>query len=233
MKSYLKFLWLLLLLLAFIEAYAQNLPEAISPEKEAHRISIGTRFGRTLVHLDTRMRSHNRFGATLQLPVGKEFLWDLDMEFYDACGVLGARTFEYKAYTLVVRNVQHVTAYTLDLAVAKRNARFASTGVGLSLEYFSVETIVNNKTYPFYIDVRTDEIVPWGEETQLFRFLSPGLFILGDLHYPLGNSLQIYLAQKTKVAYVGKNYHAHPLDSWITFTVYTGVRFKIKSEKKT
>jgi hypothetical protein len=128
---------------------------------------------------------------------------------------------------LIVRNVQYITAYTLDLAISKRTARFASTGLGLSLEYFRVETTVNNRTYPFYIDPRSDSFVFFGEEVQTFRFLAPGLFIVGELHYPIGRTWQIYVKQQTKATYIGKNYHAHPLNSWITFTVYGGIRLKI------
>jgi hypothetical protein len=171
------------------------------------------------------MRLHNRFGVSLQLP-WKGFLWDLNVEYYEADGAWGARAFDYKSRIYIVQNVQYITASALDLSVSKRTARYASVGVGVSLDYFRIETIVNDKTFPFYID-QHDNFIFWGEETQKFRFLSPGLFIVGELHYPLGRSLQVYVKQQTKAAYIGKNYHAHPLNSWITFTVYGGIRLKI------
>ncbi len=227
MKIYSSFLPLTILLLFADTGRTQNQTEISHIEKQAHSVLLGPRFGRTLIYLDTRMRSHYRFGAGLQFVAGHKLLWDLGLEYYEADGGWGARVFEYKGYTLLVRNVQYITAYTLNLALSKLVARFASTGLGLSLDYFRVESTVNNRTYPFYIDFRTDSFGFFGEEVQTFRFLAPGLFIVNELHYPLGRSFQVYLEQKTKVAYIGKNYHAHPLNSWITFTVYGGVRVKI------
>jgi hypothetical protein len=75
--------------------------------------------------------------------------------------------------------------------------------------------------------VRSDSFVPWGEERRKLHFLSPGLFLVSELHHPLGHSLQVYVKPQLKAAYIGKNYHAHPMDSWITFTVYAGIRLKI------
>ncbi|MDZ7289802.1 MAG: hypothetical protein ONB44_04630 [candidate division KSB1 bacterium] len=173
------------------------------------------------------MRSHNRFGTSFQRHTTNKFLWDVDLEYYEAYGAWNSRVFEYKGTSLIVRNVQDIIAYTLDFAISNRTARFASTGLGLSLEHFRVETTVNNRLYPFYIDPRTDNFVFYGEKVKTFRFWAPGLFLAAELHCPLSRSLQVYLEQKTKAVYIGKNYHAHPLNSWITFTIYGGIRLKI------
>jgi hypothetical protein len=79
MQSRSRFLLLIALLFIVIEGHAQNFGQNLSPEQQAHPAFIGPRFGRTLVHLDRRMKSHYRFGASIQLSAGRQALWDIDL----------------------------------------------------------------------------------------------------------------------------------------------------------
>ncbi len=227
MKLESKLLLILICLLTTELGIAQDAPKVHSIGRSQNRLFVGGGFGRTLVHLDNRMKPHNRFELELHWSLKRQTTWIFNFEYSEANGTWGGRTFEYKNTVLLTRNVQYITTLALNIAVSKAQARSASAGVGLAFDYYHLETIVNNRTYPFYIDNRTDEIVPWGEETQTFHFLAPGLFLVAELHFPLCRSLQIYLKQQTKATYIGKNYYAHPLNSWIAFAVYGGMRVKI------
>jgi hypothetical protein len=171
MKLYVRLLPLVFSMFVVEASLSQNTAPGVVSERSNHAVFVGSQFGRTLVHLDTRMRLHNRFGANLQLHTHRQTVWDVNVEYYEADGAWQPREFEYKGTTLIVQNVQYITSYALDLSLSKRKARFASVGVGLSVEYFSVETITNDRRYPFYIDVRSDSFVPWGEETRKLHFL--------------------------------------------------------------
>lgn len=215
------------LVVSIFIAEASLSQDMVRAERSSYTPFLGSQFGRTLVHLDTRMRLHNRFGVGLQLARSRRPVWDINLEYYEADGAWEPRAFEYKGYTLIVQNVQYIVSYGLDLSLSVRQTRFASVGAGLSVEYFRVETITNDWRYPFYIDVGSDSFVPWGAEKRKIHFFSPGLFLMSELHHSLGHASQIYVKPLIKVAYIGKSYHAEPLDSWITFTVYGGIRLKI------
>ncbi len=184
---------------------------------------IGGYFGRSFVELDSRINPHNRFGCFWQPQTERKLYWNLSFEYYDANSAWGKDFINYKGTMYFYQSVQFVKSVGLNFCLSKVITKQSSAGFGLGVERISTEMTYNKAPFTFCID-QNDQIVICNPITETSSFFAPAALFITDVHHSFIRGLQIAVRTQIKLAYIGKHHHAHPLDSWISFTVYGGIR---------
>lgn len=220
-KTMTRLRYLLLLCLFSGPLWAQTVQQA--PPSQP-RMYIGGYFGRSFVELDSRINPHNCFGFFWQPPSGRNFHWNLSFEYYDANGAWGKDLINYKGTTYSYQSVQFVKSVALNFYLSKSITRLSSAGFGLGVERISTEMTYNKAPFTFCID-QNDQVVICNPITETSSFFAPAALFITNVHHSLIRGLQIAVRTQIKLAYIGRRHHAHPLDSWISFAAYGGIRF--------
>lgn len=204
--------------------WAQTTVDLLKQDSSVEKISyLGGHFGRSFVELDSRINSHNRFGFFWQSKPWHSFHWNISFEYYDANGAWGKDFISYKGTTYFYQSVQYVKSAGLNFYLSKPITKESAAGFGFGIERISTEMTVNKVPFTFCIDLN-DRIVICNPVTESASFFAPATLLVTEIHPALWRTLQIVIRTQLKLAHIGKRHHAHPLDSWISFTVYGGIR---------
>jgi hypothetical protein len=205
--------------------WAQAVLEKASQDSPSQRHAcFGAYLGRSFVELEPRINAHNRFGVSWQSKGGRNFFWHLGLEYYDANGAWAKDFLDYKGMTFFYQSVQYVKSIGLNFYFSKAVMRQSSAGFGLGVERMTTEMTYNQAPFTFCID-QQDNIIICNPVTQTSSFFAPAALFVTEVHHSLTRGLQVAMRTQIKLVYVGKRHHAHPLDSWISFTAYGGIRF--------
>ena len=120
-------------------------------------------------------------------------------------------------------NFLNVNSFAVDIIFSKKIIKNATVGLGLCLENSRIKETFEK---PYFFN-EEDNIFLVRNEGRRYNFLSPGFVLSTELQFPINHLINIFIHPKYKIIYMGNKYHAHPLDSWITFTVFGGFRFNI------
>jgi len=217
----------LLIFLFCCPLWAQTTANLSPKDRPVAKISyLGGYFGRSFVELDSRINPHNRFGFFWQTKAGRHFKYNLSFEYYDANGAWDKDFIDYKGTTYFYQSVQFVKSLGMNFYLSKLITRQSSAGLGLGIERISTEMTFNTTPFTFCID-QNDKIVICNPITETSSFFAPAALLITDLHHSIIKGLQIAVRTQFKLVYIGERHHAYPLHSWISFTVYGGIRLAL------
>lgn len=180
--------------------------------------------GYTLVNVGSKIEHDKRIAGSFRLTKAN-LMWDFDVEYYTSRESFN-RPFIDDGDFLFSTNTQKTSGFGFSIGIAKPAFKNTTIGFGLSGNYFDINQNLDESVHLF----ETGEEITDHQLSQKHRdarFFSPGMFVQTDLSFPIKKGSQFYLKQKFNWVYIGDQFDSSFWDSWISYTVYGGLRLVI------
>lgn len=180
--------------------------------------------GYTPVQIGSNIDHDARVGASFRLATAK-LKWDFDVEYYNSSNTW-ARAFPRSENPVYTVNTQKTSGVSFGVGVSKTVLKSTTFGLGLSGNYFDINQILNESVHFLGTgEETTDDNLKRGEKKS--TIFAPGIFLQSELFLPLKKRVQIYLKQKINWLYIGNQFRSSFFNSWISYSVYLGLRFNV------
>ncbi len=221
------FFFVLFLLIIFSNISAQKLDTGIfNNNKIILSKFVGFQVGYSLISLDSRIDSHFRYSTSYRISRNQEYYFDAVLEYYYASDNWPANVVGINNTPNLHSYSHNINAISVDIITYKKITHNSSVGFGIGVEYDHI-IVSNNYTELSDINNIANSSNVTSYKLPSKNYFSPLFILSSELQIPINQQLKLSLNPKLKLTYIGKRYHAHPIDSWITFTISGGFLIKI------